>query len=265
MLSNILFKSLWEFKKAALYWFISIFLLALYIIFVISSIELNAFQTVFDSFPKALTQFIAGESGIDFGSIEGFLNAQVFTIMAPIFAISVAVNSGGKSTASEETNQSLDIILSTPITREQFIIQKISSMVLKTLFISSAHWLSYYLLCKVFSENLSPGGLFAICLNLFLMAISFGMIAVFVGTLSGNPTNSIAVAGGLALVSYLIANIAPLVESLDSTKYLSLFYYYKAGDPLKVGIHNWHWAPFVITSTIFFLLSIIQFNRRNLQ
>ena len=89
MLSNILLKSLWDFRKAALYWFISIFLLALYIIFVLSSIELNAFQTIIDSFPKALTQFIAGESGIDFGSIEGFLNAQVFTIMAPIFAISV--------------------------------------------------------------------------------------------------------------------------------------------------------------------------------
>ena len=99
MLNNILLKSLWDFRKAALYWFISIFLLALYIIFVLSSIELNAFQTIIDSFPKALTQFIAGESGIDFGSIEGFLNAQVFTIMAPIFAISVAVNAKREGSA----------------------------------------------------------------------------------------------------------------------------------------------------------------------
>ena len=107
--------------------------MALYIIFVLSSIELNAFQTIIDSFPKALTQFIAGESGIDFGSIEGFLNAQIFTIMAPIFAISVAVNSGGKSTANEESTKSLDIILSAPITRESFITQKILSMISKTI------------------------------------------------------------------------------------------------------------------------------------
>ena len=265
MLSNILLKSLWDFRKAALYWFISIFLLALYIIFVLSSIELNAFQTIIDSFPKALTQFIAGESGIDFGSIEGFLNAQIFTIMAPIFAISVAVNSGGKSTALEETNQSLDIILSTPITREKFLIQKVSSMIIKTLFISSVHWISYYLLCKLFSENISAEGLFAICLNLFLMGISFGMIAIYVGTLNGNSANAIALAGGMALVSYLIANIAPLVDSLDTTKYFSLFYYYKSGDPLKYGIHNWHWVPFIATSIIFFALSLMQFKKRNLQ
>ena len=144
MLSNIFLKSLWDFRKAAIYWTIGISLLALYIIFVLSSIELNAFQTIIDSFPKALTQFIAGESGIDFGSIEGFLNAQIFTIMAPIFAISVAVNSGGKSTANEESAKSLDIILSAPITRESFITQKILSMVSKTFFIATVHWAVSY-------------------------------------------------------------------------------------------------------------------------
>ena len=264
MLSNIFLKSLWDFRKAAIYWIISIFLLALYIVFVISTIELDAFQTIIDSFPKALTQFIAGESGIDFGSIEGFLNAQIFTIMAPIFAIAVAVNSGGKSTANEESSKSLDIILSAPITRESFLIQKVFSMVIKTFFIATVHWLSYYILCKMFSQDISAEGLFAICLNLFLMGISFGVIAVYVGTLNGSSTNSIGIAGGLALISYLIANIAPLVDSLDITKYFSLFYYYKSGDPLKLGVHNWHWIPFTTTFVLFFLLSIIQFKKRNL-
>ena len=264
MLSNIFLKSIWDFRKAAIYWAIGISLLALYIIFVLSSIELNAFQTIIDSFPKALTQFIAGESGIDFGSIEGFLNAQIFTIMAPIFAISVAVNSGGKSTANEESTKSLDIILSAPITRESFITQKILSMISKTFFIATVHWISYFLMCKFFSENISAEGLFAICLNLFLMGISFGMISVYIGTLNGNSTNAIAVAGGFALISYLIANIAPLVDSLDFTKYFSLFYYYKSGDPLKFGVHNWHWLPFVAISLIFFTISLVQFRKRNL-
>ena len=49
-------------------------------------------------------------------------------------------------------------------------------------------------MCKFFSENISAEGLFAICLNLFLMGISFGMISVFIGTLNGSSTNAIAVA-----------------------------------------------------------------------
>ena len=94
--------------------------------------------------------------------------------MAPIFAISVAVNSGGKSTANEESAKSLDIILSAPITRESFITQKILSMVSKTFFIATVHWVSYFLMCKFFSENISAEGLFAICLNLFLWEYHLG-------------------------------------------------------------------------------------------
>jgi hypothetical protein len=58
MLSNILLKSLWDFRKAAIYWFIAIFSLATYIMFVVSSIELDAFQEITASMPKALTQFL---------------------------------------------------------------------------------------------------------------------------------------------------------------------------------------------------------------
>ena len=158
-------------------------------------------------------------------NIVYFLNAQICSYNATIISISVTINSNSKSTSLEETKQSIDNILSTPITRVDFLIQKVSSMIVKTLFISSAHWISYYLLSILFSENISAEGLFAICLNLFLMGISFGMIAIYVGTLNGNSTNAIALAGGMALVSYLIANIAPLVDSLDTTKYFSLFYY----------------------------------------
>ena len=264
MLSNILLKTLWDFRKAAIYWFVGIFILALYIMFVLSSIELNAFQTIFDSFPKALVQFIGGESGIDFSSISGFLNAQIFTIMAPIMVIAVAVNSGGKSTASEETIKSLDIILSAPISRESFIIQKIFSMVIKALFISIVHWFSYFILGIAFSQSIPNEGLVAICFNLFLMGISFGMISIFFGTLSGNASQAVGIGGALALISYLIANIAPLVDSLNNTKYFSLFYYYKGSDPLKTGFHSWHWVPFLTITLIFLILSIYQFRKRNL-
>ncbi|MBS20238.1 MAG: hypothetical protein CL733_04365, partial [Chloroflexi bacterium] len=186
MLTNIFLKSLWDFRKAAIYWFIGIFLLATYIMYVVSTIELDTFQEISKSMPKTLSQFVGGESGLDFGSIEGFLNAQVFTIMAPIMAIAVAVNYGGKATAQEERSKSLDIILSTPTSREKFISQKIFSMIIKTLFIALTHWIAYIVLGIFFSQKIPVEGLSAICLNLFLMGITFGTISVFIGTLSGN-------------------------------------------------------------------------------
>jgi ABC-2 type transport system permease protein len=184
--------------------------------------------------------------------------------MAPIMAIAVAVNYGGKATAQEESSKSLDIILSAPISRESFIIQKIFSMIIKTLFIAITHWFSYFILGIIFSQNIPIEGLSAICFNLFLMGITFGMISVFIGTLSGNSTQAISIGGALALIAYLVANIAPLVDSLSNTKYFALFYYYKGGEPLKNGFHSWHWIPFLAITLTFIFLSIYQFKKRNL-
>ncbi|MBS20317.1 MAG: hypothetical protein CL733_04770 [Chloroflexi bacterium] len=96
------------------------------------------------------------------------------------------------------------------------------------------------------------------------MGITFGTISVFIGTLSGNATQAISIGGALALAGYLISNIAPLVDSLNNTKYFALFYYYKGSDPLKFGFHYWHWIPFVVITFIFIFLSIYQFKKRNL-
>ena len=127
MLNNILLKSLRDSKNVLLYWSIGIFLLAIYIMFVISEIPLEQFQTIINSLPDALGQFLGGSAGLDFSTIEGFLNAQIFTIMAPLIVIGIAISSASKANAYEETIKSLDIILSTPISRERFIIEKILS------------------------------------------------------------------------------------------------------------------------------------------
>jgi ABC-2 type transport system permease protein len=255
---------MWEFRRAAIYWTVGIFFLAAYIMFILSEIPLEEFAQIADSLPKALQQFVGGDGGIDFGSVEGFLNAQIFTIMAPIMIIGVAINAGGKSTASEESAKSLDIVLSAPITRERFLIEKILSVITKVAFVSTLHFVAYYILGILFSQNVPLIGLLAICLSLFLMGTTFGMLGIMIGTLKGNPSQAIGVSGGIALISYLIANIAPLVDSIDFTKYFSLFHYYKAGDPLKNGIHDWHWAPFVVSTLIFMTISILQFRKRNL-
>ena len=82
MLNNVFLKSLRDSKNVLLYWSIGIFLLAIYIMFVLSEIPLDQFQAIINSLPDALGQFIAGSGGLDLSTVEGFLNAQIFTIMA---------------------------------------------------------------------------------------------------------------------------------------------------------------------------------------
>jgi ABC-2 type transport system permease protein len=264
MLNNVFLKSLRDSKNVLLYWSIGIFLLAIYIMFVISEIPLDQFQSIINSLPDSLGQFIAGSGGLDLSTVEGFLNAQIFTIMAPLIVIGIAVSSSSKASAAEENIKSLDIILSTPISRRRFLLEKILSMTTKVIFICAIHWLSYVLATLIFGLEISYSKLAAICIQLGLMSVTFGLISVLVGTLTGNPSKSIGIASIIGIASYLIANIAPLVDSIEFTKFFSLFHYYKSSNPLANGFHEWHWSIFIITSLILILLSLRFFERRDL-
>jgi len=264
MLNNILLKTLRDSRNVLLYWAIGIFLLSIYIMFVISEIPLDQFQTLVDNLPDALGQFIGGSGGIDFSSVEGFLNAQIFTIMAPLIVIGIAISSGSKANAYEESIKSLDIILSTPISRERFIIEKILSMIIKVIFICSIHWISYVLSTFIFGLDMSFKNLAILCFQLGLMSITFGLISILIGTITGSTSKSIAITSSLGVASYLIASIAQLVDSIEFTKFFSLFHYYKDSDPLMNGFHQWHWSIFIISSIILTLTSIRFFKKRDL-
>ena len=264
MLNNVFLKSLRDSKNVLLYWSIGIFLLAIYIMFVVSEIPLDQFQTIINSLPDTLSQFIGGSGGIDFSTVEGFLNAQIFTIMAPLIVIGIAISSASKSNAYEENIKSLDIILSTPISRERFLIEKILSMITKVVYICVIHWVSYVLAALIFGLDISYENLATICVQLGLMSITFGLICVLVGTITGNTSKSIGIASVIGIVSYLIANIAPLVDSIDFTKFFSLFHYYKDSNPLVNGFHEWHWSVFIFSSLILILLSLRIFRKRDL-
>jgi len=264
MLNNIFLKSLRDSKNVLIYWSIGIFLLAIYIMFIVSEIPLDQFQAIINSLPDALGQFLGGSGGLDFTTVEGFLNAQIFTIMAPLIVIGIAISSASKANAYEENIKSLDIILSTSISRERYLIEKILAMIAKVVFICIVHWASYVLAALIFGLDISYSKLATICVQLGLISITFGLICVLVGTITGNTTKSIGIASVIGIASYLIANLAPLVDSIEFTKFLSLFHYYKDSNPIINGFHEWHWSVFLVTSLILILLSLRIFRRRDL-
>ena len=102
MLNNIFLKSIRDSKNVLIYWSIGIFLLAIYIMFIVSEIPLDQFQAIINGLPDALGQFLGGSGGLDFSTMEGFLNAQIFTIMAPLIVIGIAISSASKANAYEE-------------------------------------------------------------------------------------------------------------------------------------------------------------------
>ena len=65
-------------------------------------------------------------------------------------------------------------------------------------------------------------------------------------------------------IGYLINILAPLVESLSFTRYISVLHYYIGDKPFINGITPWHAIVLIAIAAISFAVGIYRFNGRDL-
>ena len=100
--------------------------------------------------------------------------------------------------------------------------------------------------------------------------LTFGVLALALGCVTGKRGFSTGVASALGVVAYFFNALAPSAEVLEPSHKLPPFYYYISADPLTNGLNPGH-VPALIGLTIALLAmaliiwtSTIAFNRRDL-
>ncbi len=144
MFKSVLLKTLRDFVKPFFYFFIGIFLISLLVMYVIAEIPLVEFEAILGDLPKIITAIVGGHSILDLTSVEGVLNTDVFSIIAPVIVIGLGVFSGISATANEEEKRTLEIILSLPIGRKKFLIEKMISLIIKVFLVGFIFWFSFW-------------------------------------------------------------------------------------------------------------------------
>ena len=215
MLKSIFLKTLRDFVNQFIYFSIGIFLMSIMVMYVIAEIPLEEFQEILEDLPNIMTAFVGGHGGLDMTSVEGVLNTDIFTILAPVIVIGLGVFSGMNATAYEEENKTLEIVLSLPIGRKRFLVEKMVSLIFKVLLIGLIFWISFLLSALIFDLNISYSNLAAICFNLSLLGISFGLLSVAIGTITSNSNVVFSISSIVAVVSYLIFTLAPLFDKIS--------------------------------------------------
>ena len=175
MFKSVLLKTLRDFVKPFFYFFIGIFLISLLVMYVIAEIPLVEFEAILGDLPKIITAIVGGHSILDLTSVEGVLNTDVFSIIAPVIVIGLGVFSGISATANEEEKRTLEIILSLPIGRKRFLIEKMISLIIKVFLVGFIFWFSFILSAFIFDLSLSYYNLAIICLNLSFLGIIFAI------------------------------------------------------------------------------------------
>ena len=127
LLNNIFLKSLRDHLKSFSWWSLGLFLTVIMIMAIFPTMkDVQGINGYLEAMPKELLNlWVQNLENADITSPEGFLNAELFTVMLPVIFIIFAINIGKGAVSGEESSGTLEMVLSNPVSRVSFLIQKI--------------------------------------------------------------------------------------------------------------------------------------------
>jgi beta-exotoxin I transport system permease protein len=220
-------------------------------------------QSLLDSMPPAMKALIGGQFA-DVSTVNGFLNIELFPLILPAVLAGYATAMGTGITAGEESRGTIDVLLSYPIERWRMIVEKAAAVVLSLAVIAAAMWAGAVGGAVGSSSTIQAPYVAAGLFLATLLALDFGALGLLIAAATGRRSAAIGITVALLVVMYFMNALAPIIDSLNAVKQLSLFYWYLEGDPLRSGLVGGDAVVLAVVALMLFALSLVAFERRNL-
>jgi ABC-2 type transport system permease protein len=166
----------------------------------------------------------------------GWMNAEMMLLVAPGFLIATAILSGGTATAGDEQARTMGLVLSTSTSRITFLAAKTAAMVVYVLIVSAAMFIGLVVGNMIGQMGIGVGLLLAATGQASLVGLVFGAIALSIGAAGADRRRTMTISAGIAGVSFVLAVILPMNESLAGLAKLNFWYPYSANPALVHGI-----------------------------
>lgn len=222
----------------------------------------DAFTTFVENLPPAMLA-VFGLDPATFLTAAGFLGAYVYSLFAPLLILLFVIGAVTGELAGEDKSGALDMLLATPVSRSRLLLEKAGAVGLATLGLVAVMTLGMLAANPVFAMDLPVSGVLAAGVSLWLLGALFGSLALAVGAFTGRPTVAGGVAGGVALVAWLINSFAGLFPWLEGPSAASPFTWYLAPDLLIGGLNAGHLWLLVATAVLTVAATLL-FARRDL-
>ena len=191
----------------------------------------------FEQYMKNLPEAIQSLLGSSFTEPAGYLQSEFFSLLGPILFLVYAIGAGARALAGEEEGGTLDLLLSTPLSRRRMYLDTFEAFASGTAVLGALAWIAIELLGRPYGLTVVAADLTAAVLNLTLLAIAFGSLAQAIGAATGSKGLAVGMASGIALVTFLVNTLAVSVHALGPVSVLSPFHYYSSHRPLATGFH----------------------------
>lgn len=195
----------------------------------------ETFASIASDFPAAFDALLGG---LSIATPEGWMHAELMSIMGPGFLIAMAMISAASASAGEEQDRTLGLVLSTGVTRTTFLSAKAAAMVTHVLIVAAAMFAGLVIAGPVGDLSIPVLDLLAATASMTLIALVYGAIALTLGVITADRRLTLSITGALLGVSFIAASFLGLNESLLWLSKLNFWYPYLANPVLAEGL-NW--------------------------
>ncbi len=187
-----------------------------------------------DKYPEGLKELFGLSAGIDLTTGAGYLDAELFSFMLPLFALVLAIGAGVRVLAGEEEAGRLELLFAYPFRRRDGVLAKGATVAVEVALFAVAVAAAMLLLDPVFDLGLSASRVAGAAVSLGVLALLHGWLALAVGSFTPSKALATAVPAALAAAGYLVAGLHDLAGWLDPLRYVSAFWWVGRA-PLREG------------------------------
>jgi ABC-2 type transport system permease protein len=262
MLNSLFGKTLRDLRGQVLGWGVGIGLMALLVIalypsFKDSMADMNALLA---SYPDSLKAFFGDFASM--GSLSGWMDVEFFSWIPPILAV-FAVGAGAALIGGEETQGTMDLLLSYPIRRWRVVAEKFAALAVATMVIILIILASVLIAVLIIGEDVAWGRWSLAILNMAPVILVFAAFAFCVSAATGRRRLAAGLSAILVVGSYFLNGLGKTVELLEPYRPLSVFYYYQGGGVITEGLEWGNVGLLLAAAVVLFAVALIGFQRRD--
>jgi ABC-2 type transport system permease protein len=212
--------------------------------------------------PKGVSDLIGGS---DLGTIRGWLRTEIVSVYGPLVFAAVAITSAAATTAGEEEDRILALLVAKPVPRWRLLLAKAGGIALLLALLAAAVLAGLLLSVALAGGGIGAGDLAAVAAHLLMFALAVGALTLALGAGTGRRGLAAGTAAAITLAMYLLNGLAPTVHTISWLKYLTVFHYYEGSDPITTGADPAGLAILAAVTAVLTATALATFRHRDLR
>jgi beta-exotoxin I transport system permease protein len=214
------------------------------------------------SLPKGVSELLGGA---DYGTLTGWLRSEIGAVYGPLVIAAIAITAASATTAGEEEDGILALVLAHPVDRSWLVAAKACAVAACVALVALGTFAGLVAGVAVAGGGIGVGHLAALALHLAFFGFASGAVALALGAGTGRRGLASGCAAAFAIAGFLINGFAPLVDALAWLRYLSPFHYYSGHDPLTGGVDAGDLAVLGLASLALTAAAMVGIRNRDLR